>query len=188
MYLNDLFDKILVSPHHLLMFRTAWWNGEGKKCHWAFTVTHSCEKNEQAALCVLYSEGPFIQKWRDVFKQAQEVKQDAERESTACFQCRRDFLLLSWHHNVLEVQYAVSVLITFWNIHICTQIDVIVESLCNAWKQSKRKMLDIYNGSCLSVLSVVKPLKLVESSRSPQQLARLALHATVSSCWRSEYI
>lgn len=160
----------------------------GGKCHWAFTVTHSCEKSEQAALCVLYSEGPFIQKWRDVFKQAQEAKQDAERESTACFQCRRDFLFLSWHHNVLEVRCTVSVLITFWNIYMHINCRVCAEFLCNARKQSKRKMLDIYYGSCLSVLSVVKPLKLVESSRSPQQLAQIALHATVSSCWRGEYI
>lgn len=162
------------------------WRGE--KCHWAFTVTHSCEKNEQAALCVLYSEGPFIQKWRDVFKQAQEAKQDAERELTACFQCRRDFLFLSWHHNVLEVRWTVSVLITFWNIYMHTNCRDCAEFLCNVRKQSKRKMLDIYYGSCLSVSSVDKPLKLVESSRSPQQLAQIALHATVSSCWQGEYI
>lgn len=110
----------------------------GKKCHSAFTVTHFREKNEQAALCVLYSEGPFIQKWRDVFKQAQEAKQDAERESTACFQCRRDFLYLSWHHNVLEVRRTVSVLIAFWNIYTCTQIAVIAQS-CSVMRGNKVK-------------------------------------------------
>lgn len=65
---------------------------------------------------------------------------------------------------------------------------MIKQSFSNAHKQSKRKMLDIYYGSCLSVLSVVKPLKLVESSRSPRQLAQIALHATVTSCWWGEYI